>query len=343
LQTNLNNFADNQIPLPQIAAYYVVQLPQFLMICIPVSLLLSVLFSLSKMSRSNELIAMLASGRSLGRVLLPLLGVGLLLSGFCAVLNYKLAPYASQARVQIKKSGETMLVAQLFPNRTDRRMWYVTEMPANTSSPEPLRGVQIHQEDDKGMIRTIWYAATASYDAQNEMWTLSDGKYVQLTPDGTIELDRPFQNFRLLTWNETPWRIASANVDPQGLSVPELSDYLRWNADFTAELLAPYRTHWHYRWAQAVQCFFIVLFAAPLAVVFSRRGAFSGIAGAIFLFAGMYLLSLIGVAIAGSGRIMPWLGAWGPGLLFGLVGLVLLHMRANNREMPKLGSLFSKR
>ena len=45
---------------------------------LPIGLLLALLFSLSRMSRTNEIISMLTAGRSVFRLLLPLLFVGVL-------------------------------------------------------------------------------------------------------------------------------------------------------------------------------------------------------------------------------------------------------------------------
>ena len=54
---------------------------------------------------------------------------------------------------------------------------------------------------------------------------------------------------KIAGWSETPWRIASANLDPQNLSVPELREYVQFNRDFPQPQLAPYRTYLAYRWA----------------------------------------------------------------------------------------------
>ena len=60
-----------------VARYYATQIPQVFIILLPVALLLSLLFALGRMSRSNEIVSMLTAGVSLPRVLLPLIGIGL--------------------------------------------------------------------------------------------------------------------------------------------------------------------------------------------------------------------------------------------------------------------------
>ena len=58
--------------------YYLTQLPQILVILLPVSLLLALLFCLGRMSRANEIVSMLTAGVSMPRLLFPLLSIGLL-------------------------------------------------------------------------------------------------------------------------------------------------------------------------------------------------------------------------------------------------------------------------
>jgi len=343
LQSNSSDFMEAHVSTKYVCYYYLTQVPQFMMICIPVGLLLALLFSLSKMSRSNEIIAMLTSGQSLTRVLLPLIGAGLALTGVCCWLNYALAPHSDaikkELKDQISKKGirSKYLIGQLFRNRADRRTWYVTRMPARADNGRAvLDGVDITQQNEADVITAKWYALSAIYKPETKTWLFRHGKTVQLAPDGSIQSDKPFLALEVSNWSETPWRIASSNIDPQSLSVPDLRDHLRFNADFQPKQLAPYSTHLQYRWALPFQCLAVVLFTSPLAIVFSRRGVLSGIAGAIFLFAGMTFFSFLMLALGKGNRISAGAAAWTPILLASGIGLYLIYLRSTNRELPKL-------
>src|SRR5207302_9482895 len=95
---NISTFIDEHISLWLVVRYYATQIPQVLIILLPVSLLLSLLFALGRMSRSNEIVSMLTAGVSLPRVLLPLLGLGLSTLGASLAMNYSLAPHSGLAR-----------------------------------------------------------------------------------------------------------------------------------------------------------------------------------------------------------------------------------------------------
>src|SRR5579862_1166974 len=94
LGDNIGDFIDAKVPLSKVAFYYSTQVPQILVLALPVGLLLALLYALSRMSRTNEIISMLTAGRSLSRILIPLIFVGLCVTGACMVLNYRLAPHA---------------------------------------------------------------------------------------------------------------------------------------------------------------------------------------------------------------------------------------------------------
>src|SRR5436853_1635314 len=126
---NISMFIDQHVPLSLVARYYATQIPQVLIILLPVSLLLSLLFALGRMSRANEIVSMLTAGVSLPRVLLPLIGIGLLTVAATMALNYSLASHAELARKTIVSEAHARparnIQGQLFRNRTDLRHWCI--------------------------------------------------------------------------------------------------------------------------------------------------------------------------------------------------------------------------
>ena len=87
ISDNSSTIFDERAPF-LLLKFYWTQIPQVLVILLPVSLLLALLFSLGRMSRSNEIVSMLTAGVSVPRVVLPLLVIGLLTTGATLALNY---------------------------------------------------------------------------------------------------------------------------------------------------------------------------------------------------------------------------------------------------------------
>ena len=334
----ISTFLDQRLPFQRIAHYYLTQIPQILVILLPISLLLALLFCLARMSRANEIVSMLTSGISLPRVLLPLIGVGLITSAGMAALNYSLAPHADLAQRNFDEETQGRpiykgVIGQIFRNRADNRTWFIQSFRPGENV---FRNIQVLQQDEHDDITRDYLANRATYHPDNKSWELENVKVVDYDAPGNIRRARFARTFVIKDWSETPYRLASANVRADWLSVPELRDYLHFNSDFPPVLLAPFATHLQYRLALPWSCLVVVLIAAPLGIGFSRRGILSSVAAAIFLVFAMNFLTHFFLALGEGYRIPAWVAAWTPDIAFAAIGCYLLYLRAGNREAPGL-------
>ena len=337
-----NDFIQVHASFRQIAAYYLSQLPATILLSLPVGLLLALLYSLSAMSRRNEIISMVTAGRSVGRVLLPLFFVGLLASGLCLWLNWELAPHAAvmqkNAIRQMKpgrKPGEAeALSGHVFRNRPDHRTWYVRRLRPGS---DKLDNIHITQQTPDGAITRKYYAARALYDPLARTWTFQRGMIAEFDEAGDIATTDyfPEDTRTIADWSETPWRIASSQLDAAGLSVPELHGYLEHNSDFPAVQLAPYRAHLADRYALPFSCLVAVLIAAPLGIVFSRRGVLGSLFAALVLFLILLLSHELFLAFGKGDRLPPALAPWLSNAAGALIGLLLLWFRSTSRDLPR--------
>ena len=335
ISDNISTFIDEHISVLLAVRYYATQVPQVFIILLPVSLLLALLFTLGRMSRANEIVSMLTAGVSLPRVLLPLIGMGLLTVAASMVLNYSLAPHAELARKtlleQARSRPAALIEGQIFRNRTDSRTWFVQNFRHGGTT---FNNVQVLQQDANDNIVTNYLAARAFYRPETKTWDLQNVKVVHYDRSGNIINEQIYPSLKVEHWSETPFRLGSANERAEFLSVPELREYLHFNADFPATLLAPFRTHFQYRLALPWTCLVVVCIAAPLGVGYSRRGILSSVAASVILVFSMNFLTHLFLALGEGDRISPWVAAWTPNLLFAAIGLYLLYLRASNRQAP---------
>ncbi len=335
ISDNISSFIEEHIGLRLVAQYYATQVPQIFIILLPVSLLLALLFTLGRMSRANEIVSMLTAGISLPRVLFPLIGIGLLTVGVSMALNYSLAPHAELARKallsQARGRPDTSIEGQIFRNRTDLRTWFIQNFRLGSNA---FNNVQVLQQDADDNIVTNYIATRAFYRPETKTWDLENAKVVHYDPAGNIVDEQIYPSLKVEHWSETPFRLGSANVRAEFLSLPELREYLRFNSDFPATLLAPFRTHLQYRLALPWTCLVVVCIAAPLGIGYSRRGVLSSVAAAVVLVFSMNFLVQLFLALGEGDRVSPWIAAWTPNLLFTAIGLYLFYLRASNREAP---------
>jgi lipopolysaccharide export system permease protein len=334
ISDNINTFLDRQFGFGHMVEFYLTQLPQVLVILLPVSLLLALLFSLGRMSRANEIVSTMAAGVSIPRMLLPLMIIGLLTTFAAMAFNYSAVPHAELARRNyLSNTGSieaSRIRGQIFRNRTDARTWFIQDF---VSGDTVFNNVQILQQDAHDNIVTNYLAQRAVYLPQIKSWQLQQVKMVNYDSSGNILHSELLPGLTIDTWSETPFRLGSANMEAEFMSFPELREYLRYNADFPASLLAPFSTHLQYRLALPWTCLVVVFIATPLGIGFSRRGVLSSVAIAIVCVFSMNFLNHLFLALGEGHRIPAWVAAWTPNALFAAIGLYLIYLRATNREL----------
>jgi lipopolysaccharide export system permease protein len=336
ISDNISTFIDHHLGFATVLRYYGTQVPQILIILLPVSLLLALLFALGRMSRANEIVSMLTAGVSVPRLLLPLIGIGLLTVAASMALNYSLAPHAELARKTFLTTSHSrrgsMIEGQIFRNRKDARTWFIQSFRPGH---DVFNTVQVLQQDGHDSIIVNYLANRAVYHPATRVWELEGAKVVRYDAAGNILDEQYYPSLKINDWDETPFRLGSANEHAEYLSLPELRQYLHFNSDFPAALLAPFRTHLQYRLALPWTCLVVVCIAAPLGIGYSRRGVLASVATAVILIFSMNFLTHFFLALGEGGRISPVIAGWTPNLLFGAIGLYLLYLKATNRDAPR--------
>ena len=348
LLDNLKDFQEAKSKFRDILGFYAGLIPYIYVTIIPVALLLATLYSLTRMSRANELISMLGTGRSLARVLRPIFVCSTYAVLLSSAANYYWAPRAEgnrKAVVRALTSNSTdsiMAESIMFRNEQTKRTWFVGTFPFSLrGGTDRMHGVQMREEGSEGeLVRTVM-ASSATWTPRVG-WRFFDGVEV-LYKDGVAQKTPPFARnkqgqsvLRAPEIEETPWSLVSYALKADYMGVPEILSYLKAHPKAAPEKLAPFRTHLWHRFALPWQAFAVVMFAVPLGVAYSRRGALGGIAGSIFVFFVFMFMNNLFLNLGKGGHLPGWLTVWMPHVLFGTLGLILFHYRSNNRDLPQL-------
>jgi len=347
LLDSLKDFQDSKTPVGKMLLFYLHLVPFIFVSVAPAAILLGVLYSLTKMSRSNEIVAQLGAGRSIAQILTPIFLTALAASFIALAANYYWAPRAEGNRQAIMRAltggqGGTILAdALLFHNPESRRTWYLGSFPFNLRE-EKIRNIEIRQENEKGELDRTWIARSAMWWPGSGQWRFYQGQEIQYTNgkptqliDFTGRLPGSPSKLDVNGITETPWSIVSSALSPDFMGVPDLVSYLKAHDESSNAKLNPFRTHLYHRFALPFQCLVLALVAAPLGIAYSRRGSIGGIAGSIFIFFGMIFVNDVFLSLGKGGHLHPALAAWTPNLAFGLFGALLLYLRSQNKELPK--------
>jgi lipopolysaccharide export system permease protein len=334
-----------------LAQYYGLKTPEMLVMVVPIAFLLALLYALTDMARHHELTAIRAAGVGLWRIALPYLVVGFLLSMCVFFVNELWVPDSIDAAADLKhkrKNDPQSLVSRSwkrqlgFVNTRQRRKWFMEAYNATTSE----------------MIRPQieWILTTGTrVELLAERGRYVDGGWVfsnvfeQVFPPTAGEL--PYStttNFYRATFTETPDEIDSEikigsissqdlrDVNRTQLSVREILNYISLHPEMNdpsrvkdagyeniAQRATMLQTKLHARLAAPWTCMVVVLIALPFGAVTGRRNVFVGVASSIVICFAYFVLMQLAIAIGTHGSIPPWIAAWSPNVLFGLVGIGL--------------------
>src|SRR6266542_6584 len=337
LFAELSNFQKLKLTAGDVLAYYVSKTPELLVVVLPIAFLLALLYSLTNHARHHELTAIRAAGVSLGRLTLPYLGVGLLLSGAVFALNELWVPASLDASEQVlarhQANKPTALQQQWekklgFYNPRDRRWWFAEAY--NLSSSQMVRPHVTWLLPD-GTRREILAEGAARVDG---VWTFTNAHlFVYGAAGGAVPEQSEAGVVPLPEFNETPEQIRGEikinklnsfkAVRKVQLSISEILDYKRLHPG-DPDKDAILDTKLHGRLAAPWTCLVVVLIALPFGAATGRRNVAVGVASSILICFVYFVLQQLSLALGTGGYLLPWVAAWLPNAFFTVVGLALI-------------------
>ena len=326
-----------------IAKYYVLKSPGFLILVLPVALLLAMLYTLTNHARHNEITAIRAAGVSLLRLSVPYLAVGIFSSALLFALDEVVVPHMEELADQlfVRHSQLRFKGAQKKPVKN---LTFVTTVSAN---------------EKRHWFIGIYYQQTGEMIKPHLDWDLPDRSSRALEADRAIQtngvwtffnvrgfINRSGTNFlyqkmpqadkvAFPEFSETPEMIRSEILindqhDHQSatrradIPVSQIYNYLRLHPQPEAAMGPWIYTKLHGRFAGPFACLVVVLVAIPFAAASGRRNVFVGVAASILIFFTYYILQQLGFTFGETGKVPPWLGAWLPNLFFALGSLWMI-------------------
>jgi lipopolysaccharide export system permease protein len=339
LFVKIGEFQRNRLLARDIAEYYLVMLPDFLVLVLPIALLLALLYALTNHARHQEITAIRAAGVSLWRLSLPYFGVGLFASlALFAANEFWASTSDDRAKAILKRHAASDLSAAgpneyrnlYFESTRDGRRWragsynpktgrmsQVGVYPAERGGSQPweLRGDWAQPVDGVWTFYNARVYKEAGESNLPPVPTLQTN--VLAVPEFKETLEEINSEIKI-SESKTPSAAKKADVP-----IKDLLNYkrlhprlLRSDRDWLETKLAG-------RLAAPWKCVVVVLIAIPFGTAGGRRNVFMGVAGSIIICFIYFVLQELGLVLGTSGRVWPWLAAWFPNLLFGMAGLLM--------------------
>jgi lipopolysaccharide export system permease protein len=339
LFVKLGEFQRKGLEARDIAEYYVVVLPDFLVLVLPIALLLALLYALTNHARYQEITAIRAAGVSLWRLTLPYFGVGLLASLALFATNEFWAPNTDdQAKAIFERHqppdphalGPNEHRDVYFENTRDGRRWRIGTYNTQTGD---MNKVGVYPTQRGGS--QPWQLAGDQVRYTNGVWTFYGVQVLKEAADTNLPPVPTLRTNVLVVpeFTETPEEINSEIKIQDSMSlhaakkadvpIKDLLNYLRLHPQLAPSRRAWLETKLAGRLAAPWTCLVVVMVAIPFGAAGGRRNVYVGVASSIVICFIYFVLQQLGLALGTSGRMAPWLAAWFPNLSFGLAGLLM--------------------
>jgi len=330
----VDEFLVKDAPMIDLISYFIFKIPFIAFYMAPQSVLLATVITLASLSKNNEFTAMKACGISITGITFPIIGASLFVTLLILASSEFLSPITNQKmnyifikKIRTDPSYGKVPTGDLWFKSINGDIWNVNYFdPYNLT----LQGIIIlKQGKDNSIIQRI--------DARKAVWSINkwefkDG-YIRKFNKGVIKSMKYFEN-KFLNTSVTPKNLSNARGRPEEMKLSELYQQIQIQnlegKDTTMQWIELNRNI-SYPFISVV----MALLAIPLSIRSSRHGGLLfcvGINIAMgFVFSFIYAM---GISLGKGGTFDPILAAWGPNLLFTVLGFYLLLTMDSEKAFP---------
>ncbi|MBL9190188.1 MAG: LptF/LptG family permease [Opitutaceae bacterium] len=305
--------------------YVGVKIPSYVSIALPFALLISLLYTLGKLHRANELTAMRAAGMGFARMMAPVWCVGVLCCGLSWWLNTSVVPWSvEQSRalgdelefrhqttaraLPADRVGAVFSVA--FDNPIERRMWFFNRF---SKAAQRGYGVSVSVLDAQRRETSRVTAAEAWLDPARGGWVFRSGRLLEFAAEtGELTASQPFEERFEAGFREDPELMLLIDRKATSLSLWELRDLVGQLEAENSPKLAAYAVRYFKLIADTLGPLIVIAIAIPFAVTGVRVNPAVGVSKSIGLFFLYYVFNNTAMALATKGLIDPLVAAWLP-------------------------------
>jgi lipopolysaccharide export system permease protein len=312
---------NKHVPFMLVAQYLVLQIPSFVYMIFPFSIMFGVLQGFGRLAGENELTAMRTSGIALERIARPIFAAGILLTVAAFLVNDFVAP-ASQHKSQVVfrqiayNASQPIIEPDQFVRTEDgTHTIFVGSMNSQTGE---MHDVAIYATGNGNFPDVL---TAASGRQMNGKLVLFDGVHTVNGANGLVtkqthfdRLDFPLADASLLFEGPRgPFEMSSSELAHQIKA-------LRGSGEDTSQMEMVLQM----KYAMPLACLVSILIAVPLAVRFGKRGREVGAMLALIVLL-IYWLAITAFNTLGkSGAMPPVLAAWLPNIVMAAVGGALI-------------------
>jgi LPS export ABC transporter permease LptG/LPS export ABC transporter permease LptF len=327
----LGDIIRNRTPLVTVGEYLINLTPSMIYTTTPLCVLVAVLITFGILTRTNELTAMKATGISLYRVTVPVLVIAAMLAVALFLFDESYLPTANR-RQEALRSVIKGKPAQTFL-RPDQQWMFGKEQPGKPgrifyyqffdANHDRFANISVFEfnPENFSLSRRI-FASSAHWEPQLNQWIFEQGWERHFQGEAVSS----YSQFNVQSFPEVieePQYFKKEARQSQEMSFGELDRYIRdlRQSGFDTKQLS---VQLNRKLAFPLITLVMAGLAVPFALSMGKRGSLTGIAAAIGLAVGYWLIASTFEALGDVNMLPSMLAAWTPDVLFALAGGYLL-------------------
>ncbi len=321
------DFVKSKLSVWQIITdYYFGFIPRIDAMLFPLFVFIAVIFFTSKMAGKSEIVAILSSGVSFKRFLLPYFIGGLFLSLLLWLGYQYVVPKANYKWAEFEKNYVDVNKAPSAQNSTYKQNVYF-RIDATTYA--GIKGYDtvsktgsnftVQRIENNKMTYNL-RAMSFQWDTAARKWSLSNVLERTLNP---INETITFSNKKLMNYNFKPIDLRKDEYIKDQMTTPDLDDFIKLEKMRGSEMLSTLQVERYNRDAIPASVLILTIIGAVLSSRKVRGGSGFHLALGVVISVLYILFSRFSVVFATKGSFTPWLAAWVPNFIFGILALYL--------------------
>lgn len=324
INEKIDKFLQPNVPLQAIIfEYYMNFIPYFANLFSPLFTFIAVIFFTSKLADNSEVIAMLASGMSFRRLMMPYAVSAAIIASVTFMLNSFIIPPANITRIEFQnkyikdKKIETARNAQL-----EIEPGIIAYFERYDSRSNMGYRFSLEHFDGKKLISRLT-ANSIKYDSLYK-WTVID--YMIRDFDGMREyITKGTRKDTTLTIVPSDFLISSS--DCETMSTPQLETYINRQKKRGVANIQTFQIEYHKRFASVMAAFILTTIGASLSSRKIKGGMGLNIGIGLGLSFTYILFTTVTSTFAVNGYVSPMIAAWIPNFIYTFIA-IFLYRRA---------------
>lgn len=322
-----NDFAKSKLPAYRIFTdYYLGFIPRIDAMLFPLFVFISVIFFTSKMAGRSEIIAILSSGVSFKRFLFPYIVGGLVLSGLLWAGYQYLVPKANLKWATFEAKYIDGPVAPESNSSNFKQKLYF-KIDSNTyvgirsydTIVKSGNGIFIQRFQDNKLVYNL-RSDQFIWDSTKAKWKLLN--VVERRLDSISERVQ-HSNEMFISYNFKPRDLRKDEFLKDQMPTPELNEFIKQEKLRGSEMLNMLLVERYNRDAIPVSVLVLTIIGAVLASRKIRGGSGLHLAIGVIISVLYILFSRFSIVFATKGNFTPFIAAWTPNIIFGLLAFYL--------------------